>query len=53
MNVRGAIQKFGVTQSFAPACGNTVAPKQHAHITEGIPSAHVKFCSDRLKIMRQ
>ncbi len=43
------LQKFRVAQSFS-TCGNTVAPKLHVHVTEGIPSAHVKFCGNQLKI---
>ncbi len=42
------ISKVCVTQPFF-ACGNTVAPELNAHVTESIPSAHVKFRSNRLK----
>ncbi len=42
------LQKFCVVPAFS-TCGNTVAPKLRAHVTEDIPSAHVKFHSKRLK----
>ncbi len=48
---QGALQKFCVAQPFS-ACGNNVAPKMQAHVTEGSPSAHAKFRSNQLKIMR-
>ncbi len=40
---------FCVTQLFS-TCGNTVAPKLHAHVAEGIQSAHAKFRGNLLKI---
>ncbi len=42
---------FYVAQPFS-TCGNTVALKLRAHITEGIPSTYAKFCSNWLKITR-
>ncbi len=49
MKIRGILQKFCVVQPFS-ACGNTVASKLGARVTEGISSAHAKFCSNQLKI---
>ncbi len=48
ISVRGTLKVLHRQPFFA--CGNTVAPKLHAHVTEGILSAHTKFCSNRLKI---
>ncbi len=46
---REVLQKFCIARAFS-ACGNT-SLKLHEHITEGIPSTHAEFCSNRLKIM--
>ncbi len=47
---QGVLQKFCIVQLFS-ACGNTVPPKLCVHVTEGIPSTHAKFRSNRLKII--
>ncbi len=47
--LRGVLQKFCIAQPFS-ACGNTVLPKLHAHVTKGTPGAHAKFRSNRLRI---
>ncbi len=49
MKIRKVLQMFCVAHSFS-TCGNTVVPKLRAHVTEGIPSAHVKFSSNQLEI---
>ncbi len=40
-------QKFCIIRPFS-TCGDTVAPKLHAHVTEGIPSTRANFCSNKL-----
>ncbi len=49
IKLRGVLQKFCVAQPFFTR-SNTVAPKLHARVTEGIPSICAKFYSKRLKI---
>ncbi len=48
--MQGVLQKFCITQPFF-ACGNTMAPKLSAHVTEGILSANAKFCSNQFKML--
>ncbi len=43
---------FFVARPFS-TCGNTTASKLCTEVTEGIPSAQVKFCSNRLKLMKK
>ncbi len=47
--LKEVLQKFYITQPFC-ASGNTVVLKLCVHVAEGIPSTHVKFRSNRLKI---
>ncbi len=49
VKIGGVLQKFCTPLPFQ-TCGNTVAPKLRAHVIEGIPNAHVKFCRNLLKI---
>ncbi len=48
VRIQGVLQKFCVVQPFSTR-SNTVMSQQHAHVTEGIPSARAKFCSNQLK----
>ncbi len=50
VEIRGVLQKFCVAEPFS-SCDNTISPKLTAYVTEGISSAQVKFCRNRLKIM--
>ncbi len=47
--MRDTSKIFCISQPFS-ICGNTVAPKLRAYVTESIPSAYAKFCSNHLKL---
>ncbi len=49
--MQGVLKKFCIAQLMS-SCGNTLAPKLNAHVTERIPSAQMKFHRNWLKITR-